>query len=362
MIFCLFLTELKNCRRQRHKARWLAGNWDWITEAWSAVTGEQTPKKAFSQSSISRLLQGVDLWSLKEQFFKALRENDKANENSVHFPQKQSLNLKNIFKHYSFDGKSRKGIISAQTGRTEIDLIFFDVKKRNVIAMDALADKEGEAPRAHALLKRMGRSLERGVFTGDAGFASPSLISGIISSGHEYIIAVKGNAGEVYNVCKNLNWDKVVDIEETSDKKHGRDEVRILKRMYVLQNLKPSFEKYQNCKYIYRVESRRIVKGILSIEFRYFVASKGLNDISLKEIMKFIRDHWKQENGLHWVKDAILGEDGLRRMGNRGSRMLGFLKNIVVSIGYNIYKSVQTFVDMFDANPKKFTRALLELD
>ena len=235
MVFCILLTELKNCRRQRHKARWLEGNWDWITEAWSSLTGEQTPKKAFSQSSISRLLQKVDLWHLKEEFFKALREQNNENKKQNFQPDNNhKKNPKIPLKHYSFDGKSRKGIVSEETGRTEIDLIFFDVEKRNVIAMDTLPDKE--------------------------------------------------------------------------------------------------------------------------------VASDGLQGLSLKEILKFIRDHWKQENCLHWVKDAILGEDGLRRMGNRGSRVLSFLKNIVVSIGYSIYKSVQKFVDFFDANPKKFTRALLKLD
>lgn len=362
MLFCLLLTELKNCRRQRHRARWLNGNWDWITEAWFCVTGEQAPKKPFSQSSISRLLNRVDFWSLKEQFLKALRQAKKSDENTTTQGEvEQKVKSKKILNHYSFDGKSRKGIVSPKTGRTEIDLTFFEVKNRKVLAIDTLPDKEGEAPHAQFMIKRMGRSLEPGVFTGDAAFASPSLLASIVSAGHEYIIAMKGNAGEVHEICKNLPWERVPLVGETFDKKHGRNEVRILKRLYVSPNIAQSFKKYQNCKYIYRVESQRTVKGVLSIDVRYFVASEGLSGFSLKEIMKFIRDHWKQENCLHWVKDVVLGEDNLHKMGNRASQVLGFLKNIVISIGHIICKSTQEFVDIFDSEPKRITRKLLAL-
>jgi hypothetical protein len=361
MLFCLLLTELKNCHRQRHRVRWLDGNWDWITEVWFQMTGHVAPPKAFSQATLSRLLQRVDIWGLKEQYLAEIRRIQKelSDSNEV---KSNIQSKKKILRHISFDGKSRKGIVSVKTGRTEIDLAFYDVSSHQVIATDTLYDKEGEATKALAMMKRLGRTLTTSIFTGDAGFASPALLSGIISAGHEYIIGLKSNAGDVYEIAKNLNWEEIVESETTDDDKHGRQEVRTIKRIYILKSLEQYFEKYKNYYCLYRIESKRIIKGVVTLDVRYFIGSNGLKGYTLKEIMKIIRAHWKQENCLHWVKDKVLGEDGSYHMTNRSSRVLGFFKNIVVSIGYSVLKSVQNFVDAFDARPKKFTRKLCQLE
>ena len=364
--FCLLLTELKNCRRQRQRARYLEENWSWIYPLWYEAIGkdieENSNKKkpdasnrSPSQSSISRILNKINIFALSEQYHV---ERNLILEKIVHQnPIEDEENLP--FRHYAFDGKCRKGIVSSKTGRTEMDITIFDVDTREVLAHKTIPDKEGESTAARSILKRIGHRLTYGIFTGDAGYTAPKFIETIVKKGHEYLISLKGNAGEVYNVSAQFNWDTVAIIEETFDKDHGREEVRRLKRIALTRSTAKNFEKYSNCSYLFCVESERTEKGVTSFEKRYFISSKGLQGVPGKNILRIIREHWLQENGLHWVKDKILGEDSSAKMSNRSSRVLGFLKNIVVSIGYIMYKSVQEFIDRFDANPKKYIRRLL---
>jgi len=289
LLFCLLLTEFKNCTRQRQRARWLWGHWDWIQTIWQQLTGSLAPARPPSQSTLSRLMSGVDLWALKEQFLKALRLALKEKVVCM-----QSSNLSANLMHYTMDGKSRKGIESPITGRTEIDLAIWCPELNQVLATHTLHDKEGEATKAASMLKTLGRSLPAGIFTGDAGFASP----------------------------------------------------------------KKFFEKYKECCYIYQLISKTNRNEKKCEDIRYFCASKGLKSLSSNKILETIRNHWSQENNLHWVKDVILHEDNLPVMGNRSSRVLGFLKDIVVSVGHSVYHSVQKFIDIFDASPEKMTRAL----
>ena len=87
--------------------------------------------------------------------------------------------------------------------------------------------------------------------------------------------------------------------------------------------------------------------------------SRGVSSLKPEEILSHIRSHWLQENGLHWCKDAILGEDDLFAHSSKSSQLLGFLKSIVVSVGFQMMGSVSKFVDTFAANPKTMTQQLM---
>jgi hypothetical protein len=353
------LTELKNCRRQRQRVRWIKGNWSWIPQLWKEATRTEVniPNLSPSQSTLSRLLNKINLWALTESYHKArrlqeLEKNDTENNSQAEI---SSLN------HYTIDGKYRKGIISAETGRTEGDVAIFNVETREVVATRSLKDKVGESTSGRSILKRVGKQLPRGIFTGDAGFTTPKFTGTVISTGHEYLFGFKENSGDVYQICCGMDWNSSPVIFESFDDGHGRKEVRRLKRIALSKAMAKKFNKYSKCGYLFCIESERTVNGITTYEIRYYIGSKGLQGFSGESIATFIRKHWLQENGLHWVKDKILGEDSSFVMSHRSSRVLAFFKNIVVSVGYSIYKSVQEFVDEFDSMPKKFTKLLFQL-
>jgi hypothetical protein len=358
LLFCLLLTELKNCRRQRQRIRWIKGNWDWISELWKDATKSEKdlPSASPSQSTLSRLLNRINLWALTENYYN-IRRTQELKQNKLEEKNIYSIN------HYSIDGKSRKGIISKETGRTEIDVAIFNVDTREVIASRPLQDKIGESTTARAILKKIGKSISPGIFTGDAGFTTPKFTATVISTGHEYLFGFKENSGEIYKLCCDMAWNSSPILFESIDNEHGRKEVRRLKRISLSNTMAKKFNKYSKCSYLFCIESERIEIGkAATYETRYYIGSKGLKSISSECIANFIRKHWLQENGLHWVKDKILGEDNSFIMFKRSSRVLGFFKNIIISIGYSIFKSVQEFVDEFDATPKKYIKLLFQIE
>ena len=91
ILFALLTTELKNCRRQRQRIRWLKENWFWIYPLWYEIIGKKLDevsnkegeengvkkverkqidisKTIPSQSTLSRILNKINLWALMEQY------------------------------------------------------------------------------------------------------------------------------------------------------------------------------------------------------------------------------------------------------------------------------------------------------
>lgn len=348
LLFCILLTEFKNCHRQRQRSYWLKGHWEWICSVWYSLTGNKAAQAAPSQSTLSRVLNKVDLWTLKQEFFKLIFEHERANWHGV-------------YSHYSIDGKGRKGILSPSTDRTESDLVIFDVGKNQMMSMDTIKDKQGESTRGTHVLKQLSGKMNPGIITADAAFLTPKFTSGVIASGHQYLIGFKGNGGEAYKICKNLAWSKAPTLEKSYDKGHGRKEIRQLKRMIILPHLSKHFSKYKDSLYLYCLKSTRFVKGKCSTEERFYIGSRGLKNRMPHGALSIIRKHWRQENNFHWVKDKVLDEDNLPKMNNRASRVLSFFKGIAVAVGQSFFQSVQKFVDMFDATPEKVTKQLFAL-
>lgn len=234
-----------------------------------------------------------------------------------------------------------------------------NVETRTVVGWAVIPDKEGEATSARKLFRMYGNELPRGIVTADAGFTSPKLIGELRRKNFEYIIGLKGNAGDVYDVVSKFDWSRCQHSFTTDNNGHGRQEKRTIQVLPISAFARGTFSKYHDCGYIICVESLRTINNETSIEQRYFVASKGLKGLPISDLLLKIRSHWIQENGIHWCKDAVLGKDDLTKCSHRGSRLIGFLKSIVVSIGYELFNSVQKFVDHMAANPKKMMERLL---
>ena len=85
-----------------------------------------------------------------------------------------------------------------------------------------------------------------------------------------------------------------------------------------------------------KVICQRTVKstGKTSAEARYYISSKELIP---KEANKIVRGHWEVENNLHWVLDAIFGEDkGTKRAGNSAANF-----SIIRKLSFNKLKTFE---------------------
>jgi predicted transposase YbfD/YdcC len=73
------------------------------------------------------------------------------------------------------------------------------------------------------------------------------------------------------------------------------------------------------CRLILRVDREVRTRGgeLVSHEIRYFVSSLDPDFVTAEDLLRHVRNHWRVENGLHFMKDRWWDEDrhGLRRPG-----------------------------------------------
>jgi len=56
-------------------------------------------------------------------------------------------------------------------------------------------------------------------------------------------------------------------------------------------------------------EVRTPAGEVLSHDVRYFVSSLDPNSVAAADLLRYVRDHWRLENGLYFWKDPWWDED-----------------------------------------------------
>lgn len=189
------------------------------------------------------------------------------------------------------------------------------------------------------LLERL--ALHGAIITIDAMGCQRNIAEHIVEKGGDYILAVKGNQGDLHEAmqqtfsqAENCHYESmtVYTAADTPNNDHGRLEERccvVLPLMYLFRMKL----KWKKLKSLICITSKRTLNNIQSIEQRFYISS--LDPKEPDKILKSIRDHWQVENNLHWCLDVIFREDECRiRDENAALNMswmrkmaLAFLKN-----------------------------------
>lgn len=377
MVLCLLLCQCARRSDQRSMAIWIKENWYMLTKLWRKMSRRSIcSKRSVSQSCISRFLGVFDEASLsklmtvselsvfsvewsffvKEQKAKLLLRRQSRKSGSKKRRHK-FIPAKKQTPQYCLDGKSRKGCLSPQTGRTEIDLTLFCPDTFQVLALRTLNDKEGEQTAAVNIIENEGAGLPKGIFTGDAGITCPSVLAAVVDKGHHYIFGIKGNAGKAFHAIKDYDWDRIQNTDLFFNQGHGREEIRSIKSLPVNILNNDELSKYKDIAVVFSVTAdvHHVKENKYTTETRYFIGSSGMEKLSAHQAITYIRDHWAQES-YHWVKDVVLGEDRCHHKTNKGSRTLGILRAATAKIGKALFGSVKIFTDHFSARPQNFIK------
>lgn len=174
------------------------------------------------------------------------------------------------------------------------------------------------------------------IVTIDAAGCQKEIAARIRQGGADYVLALKGNQG---NLCEDVEdfFDAAVqsnfsgvsyDFFETLDSDHGRIEVR---RHWVVNapNYLYNKEAWKDLNLIGMVESERHVKGEVSIERRYYIASLGPD---AKQFAHAVRAHWGIENSLHWCLDVAFREDECRVRQGHASENYAVIRHIAMNL------------------------------
>jgi len=109
-------------------------------------------------------------------------------------------------------------------------------------------------------------------------------------------------------------------------KGHGRKEIRqILTTTALNEHLG-----WPGVGQVFELERVRELKGKAEVEVVHGVTSLTREQADAGRLLGLVREHWGIENGLHWVRDVTLGEDGCRVRTGSAPEVLAALRNVAV--------------------------------
>jgi predicted transposase YbfD/YdcC len=157
----------------------------------------------------------------------------------------------------------------------------------------------------------------------------------VIKKDAQYVLALKDNQPKLYEAVKWLFDDAFkqdflncpYSYAQTQEHCHGRNELR---QAWVLSDLSYlESHAWPGLQSIVLIESQRTLKGVTSIERRYFLSSL---QVTATEHLRIIRSHWQIENSLHWVLDVIFNEDNHRARKDHAPVNLGLLRQFALNL------------------------------
>jgi predicted transposase YbfD/YdcC len=115
---------------------------------------------------------------------------------------------------------------------------------------------------------------------------------------------------------------------QTVDKGHGRWEHRRLTSTTLLN----AYLDWPAVGQVFALERLRRANGKVEVEVVYGITSLGRGQADARRLLALVRDHWRIENGLHYVRDVTLGEDACRVRRGSAPQVLAAIRNVAVHL------------------------------
>lgn len=184
--------------------------------------------------------------------------------------------------------------------------------QRLVLGQQATAEKTNEIMAIPQLVDRL--VLKGSMVTTDAMGTQIEIAEKIIAKEADYCLALKENRPALYGEVEKSFADPEapgVMRHETVDGDHGRNKTR---RYAIASDIAwlasdrsyPGAFKFQGLAMIGMAENETERYGKTTVEIRYFLVSTVLTVAAFAAV---VRGHWGLESRLHWVLDAIFGDD-----------------------------------------------------
>lgn len=200
------------------------------------------------------------------------------------------------------------------------------------LATDA---KSNEITAIPELLKML--TIKGNIITIDAMGCQHEIVKQITSQGGDYVIALKGNQGNLHAEAKYFFLQAMAvgpeesecDRAESLEKNRGRIEEREVWACSVDWLEEDMRQKWSNLRSLVCVKSRRTLKGKTTEELRYYVSSLAPE---AQRHGKIIRAHWGVENKLHWHLDVSFREDLCKVRSDHAAENLSLVRKMSLSL------------------------------
>jgi len=236
------------------------------------------------------------------------------------------------------DGKELRRSHDRRSGKAAITMVSaWASANQLVLGQLKVDDKSNEITAIPELLKAL--ALEGCIVTIDAIGCQKEIATTIVDGGADYVLALKENQGNLYNDVALLfddleqsgYRDYVYDTTETTDKGHGRIDIRqcwTIADGDTVRHLRGA-EEWKALQSVVKVKTERRLPEKTEVKTRYYISSlKGDADQAL--LVK--RRHWSIENSLHWVLDIAFREDESRVRKDHGPENFAILRHVALNL------------------------------
>ena len=253
---------------------------------------------------------------------------------------KSKRTLNELDRIIAFDGKTICGSDDIHNKALHI-LTAFDTENELVLGQLPVDVKTNEITVMPELIDLL--DLKETVITADALNCQVTIVDKIVEKKGNYVLAVKGNKGELYDAIVDYFDEKTLETIKARDecycsnieKKHSQIEQReyylINKIDYLKKNQGKDYKKLNSIG-LCKKTITNINTGEITIEKRYYIMS--IFDVEL--FSRTVRKEWMIENNLHWHLDYTLKEDASTIIDKKVAFNMNIIRKTVLSMLKNV--------------------------
>jgi predicted transposase YbfD/YdcC len=236
----------------------------------------------------------------------------------------------------AIDGKTVRRSFDRKHGLSPLHLVSaYATGHGLVLAQRAAETKGGELAVIPELLE--GLNLEGCLVSLDALACHPEVAGRIVGRGGDYLLVLKGNRKKAHAEVKAWFATNAFALGaplrpcfDAFDDGHGR---LVRRRVFACPDagVFGSLADWPGLAAVLAVETIRGIpgRGKVTAEVRHYLSSATLTPEALAAA---IRNHWRVENGLHWVLDVTFREDASRVRERNAARNLALLRKIALNL------------------------------
>jgi len=197
-------------------------------------------------------------------------------------------------------------------------------------------DKSNEITAVPEILKQL--YIKGAIVTLDAMGCQEDTVKQICDAEADYIIALKGNQGELHSVVKD-SFDMLdkgaialqpMIAKDEIDASHGRIDQREIQILSTKKLGNMIDSRWRNLNSIARVTYTSEINGQSNTEQRFYISSLAAN--KPLDMLLAIRSHWQIESSLHWSLDVTFREDNSRIRDENAALNMSWLRKFALSL------------------------------
>lgn len=223
----------------------------------------------------------------------------------------------------ALDGKVMRG--SKNTGGTVHLFAALLHDQAVVTGQSSIPDKAGETKAFAPLLDTL--DVTGAVITADALHTVRAHAVYLRKRGAFYVFTVKGNTPALFARIDALDWESAPLAWMTSDRAHGRDELRTIKVLPAPLGL--NFPGATQVMLIERYVTDRKT-GKQSAVAVLCVTNLTAAQASPQQLAALVRGHWKIES-LHWLRDSATFREDVHQLKSTAARAVASLRNLAIN-------------------------------